>query len=1318
MFLLAAVGITALWYEMESQERNRVHLETQVTTKQMRLRLEAWIDARMATVGHLASSHARVHGNGGEGFRPTAQEFLTQFKGFQALNWVSPEGTIEQVVPLEGNEAALGRNLFEHPDASVREALQEAIRTRSVTRTQVVDLLQGGKGMAAYWPAYDEEERLVGFVNAVFRIQVLLDDCFSEERLNEEFVYRFEDTGGEVAYTAGTWESDAEGANYEYESRVRVIDRPWILRVRPSAKLLAMAKTSTDEFLLILGLLLAFVVMLLLRAIILRQQKLRSSEGQIRLLLDSTGEAILGVDAEGRCTFSNPACAEALGFDRPARLTGRDVHELLHRPDTGAAQCSAQPCPLASIARTPEELKLKETHLARNDGTSFIAELSAYPIRHGEKSEGAVIIFEDRTERIEMEEALRRREELFRAITENSSAITLILSRAGRYKYVSPSMERLIGLPPAHYIDKKPSEVGHIHEEDREAVQRATREAWAHPGQPVPLDAVRVQRADGSWAYLENLYTALPEVPGVDGLVVHCREVTERVLAEKEILSSRQMLKLVLDSIPVRVFWKDHESVYLGCNAAFVRDSGLDSDRDVIGRSDFDMPWHHEAELYRKDDLAVFRSGEPKLQYEEPQTTGSGDLRWLRTSKVPLLNLEGKVVGIMGCYEDITQERASARALMESEENYRALIEGASELIYVVHETGEFVLANPLAARLLGHTPESIAGKHLDEVLGPERSAERLKLFRWAMEKHREYRGESVESTAEGERSYASSVKPLKNKEGRYDRVLIIAYDITEQKQSEKAVRESEARYRLLADNVNDVIWVIDMNLNLTYVSPSAETLVGYKPEELFRLPLSEFLNPEDLERIQKAVTEDGAREVNAQAGRGLPPTLELRVRHRDGHLLWTESTITLIRDASGNPAAIQGCTRDITRRKEIEEEKVTLEHQLLQSQKMEAVGTLAGGIAHDFNNLLTGVLGYANLLKLGSRPGEEVYEAADVIEKAADRAAQLTQQLLGFARKGKLREVSVDIHQTVQEVITLLARTLNKNIEISQRLGATACFVRGDPTQLQQVVLNLAVNARDAMPEGGRLLFKTENLIRGDDPEAEPAGLPPGEYLSLRVADSGHGIDPEIQDRIFEPFFTTKEQGKGTGMGLATVYGIVKNHGGHVQIDSSSSRGTTLCVILPVDRKAAPEVVSAESGGDGFRGSGRVLLIDDERVVRELATSMLIRLGYEVEAFASPREAIDYFKSHSTEIKLVLLDMIMPGMDGRECFETLTSIDSSVPVIVSSGYGLDGTIQEMFDRGLAGFIEKPFRLNALSNTLASTIKRSRKTRPKKDPAD
>lgn len=1301
---------------MESHEENRVHLETQVTTDQMRLRLESWVDARMATVGHLASSHMRTHRDEEENFRQTAQEFLDQFVGFQALNWVSSEGTIEQVVPFEGNEAALGKNLFEHPDPNVEVALREAMRTRRVARTRVVDLLQGGKGLACYWPVYGDEGELRGFVNAVFRVAVLLDACFTEERLNQEFAYRFEDVAGEEAYSTGSW-SDPEGAKYESRRTVRVINQPWVLRVRPSAKLLRAAKTTTDEILLVLGLFLAFAVMLMSRAIILRQQALRASESQIRMLLDSTGEAIVGVDLEGRCTFSNPACAAALGLGGPGDLAGRDIHEVLHRPDTGSAQCSAQPCPLDSLAGRREVLKLKEIHLAREDGTSFIAELSAYPIRRGDAFQGSVVIFEDRTERVEMEEALRRREELFRAITENSSDITLILNRAGRYKYVSPSMEALIGLAPKDFLNRTPSDVGHIHEEDRAATQNATREAWANPGQPIPLPAVRVHRADGTLAYLENLYTALPEVPGVDGLVIHCREVTERVMAEQEILTSRQMLKLVLDSIPVRVFWKDHDSVYLGCNIAFARDAGSESDRDIIGRSDSDMPWHREADLYRNDDLKVFRTGEPMLQYEEPQTMPSGEVRWLRTSKVPLRDLEGKIVGIMGCYEDITRERAAAQALRESEQNYRALIEGASELILVVHENGEILLGNPPAAKLLGHTPESIVGKHLNEVIGPERGAERLRLFRLAIERQQEFRGEIVESIIEDNRFYASSVQPLKNRAGKYDRVLIIAYDITEQKQSEEAVRESEARYRLLADNVTDVIWVLDLKLRLQYVSPSVELLVGYKSDEIFDIPLTEFIKLDDLEQIRGALAKDVDEALASIEHPGLLPTLELRVRHRDGHLLWTESTVTLIRDDSGNPTALQGCTRDITRRKEVEEEKVGLEHQLLQSQKMEAVGTLAGGIAHDFNNLLTGVLGYANLLKLDSRPGEEVYEAADVIEKAADRAAQLTQQLLGFARKGKLREIPVDVHQAVQEVIALLSRTLNKNIEISQRLRADPSVVRGDPTQLQQVILNLAVNARDAMPDGGHLIFSTENFRLEEAPDDEPADLPPGDYLILRVTDSGRGIDPEIQDRVFEPFFTTKEQGKGTGMGLATVYGIVKNHGGHATIETSSSQGTTIRVILPMAREQSPGAPPSKGEPDSFTGTGRVLLIDDEKVVRDLATSLLKRLGYEVEAFENPRNAVEYFKRHSQEIELVLLDLIMPDMDGRECFDALAAIDRSVPVVLSTGFGLDGTVQEMMDRGLAGLVEKPFRLSTLSSTLAALKKRTDSARSPADPA-
>jgi signal transduction histidine kinase len=387
--------------------------------------------------------------------------------------------------------------------------------------------------------------------------------------------------------------------------------------------------------------------------------------------------------------------------------------------------------------------------------------------------------------------------------------------------------------------------------------------------------------------------------------------------------------------------------------------------------------------------------------------------------------------------------------------------------------------------------------------------------------------------------------------------------------------------------------------------------------------------------------------------------------------------------------------------------ERRRLEQHLRQMQKMEAIGTLAGGVAHDFNNLLTGILGYANELKLGSDPGDEVHEAATVIENAATRAAELTRQLLGFARKGKMEEVPVDVHRLIQEVVSMLGHTLlsrnGRRIRISQRLMAQPSYVLGDQTQLQQVLLNLGVNARDAMPEGGELVIETCAAELDEEYCRDHVGASPGRYLMISVTDTGSGIPKEIVDRIFEPYFTTKREGEGTGMGLAMVYGIVKNHGGSVRVYSEAGRGTTFKVYLPV--AAAPEPVVREARHETpIRGEGRILVVEDEDVIQAMATRMLESLGYDVVAASDGQEAVEYYEQHGGETDLVIIDMIMPRMNGRDCFRRLREMNPLVRAILSTGYGLDSAVRELLGDGMIGYVQKPYVIGQLSEAVAKAL--------------
>jgi len=501
--------------------------------------------------------------------------------------------------------------------------------------------------------------------------------------------------------------------------------------------------------------------------------------------------------------------------------------------------------------------------------------------------------------------------------------------------------------------------------------------------------------------------------------------------------------------------------------------------------------------------------------------------------------------------------------------------------------------------------------------------------------------------------------------------------------------------YRLLAESISDVIWTTDMELKgVRYVSPSVRNLTGFTPGEVSGMSLADMIVPGSLERAMGLFEN---QMENVRSGSFEPITVEMELVRRDGGTVCTESRVSVVYAADGTPMYVLGVTRDISERKRLEE-------QLRQSAKMQAIGELAGGVAHEFNNMLTGILGYANMLRLTAEPGTTVYESARTIERAAERAADLTRKLLGFARRGRQRREAVNLQDVTRNAVTLLRQTITESIQVSCEMNPDDLIITGDAGQLEQVVLNLALNARDAMPSGGELTISAGTVefdATGRLPEPD---ILPGRYAVLTVADTGSGIAAENLGRIFEPFFTTKGRGRGTGMGLAMVYGTVGNHGGFVTVESAPGEGATFKVYLPRDRSEALDEPGPGSDVAARAGSGRILVVDDEDLVRDVARSMLEVCGYEVVDFSSGPDAVEYYRHHGDKIDLVLIDMVMPDMGGRECFRALRELNPDLRALLATGYGADGEAREILQEGMAGLVLKPFSRGALAASINEAL--------------
>ena len=507
-----------------------------------------------------------------------------------------------------------------------------------------------------------------------------------------------------------------------------------------------------------------------------------------------------------------------------------------------------------------------------------------------------------------------------------------------------------------------------------------------------------------------------------------------------------------------------------------------------------------------------------------------------------------------------------------------------------------------------------------------------------------------------------------------------------DRKRSEQAIVASEEKYRTIIESIDDGYYEIDLKGNLILANQAMCTLLGYSKKDMLGMNTADYMSASTVRKVNEAFA--------AVLNTGKPgKPVEIEFHRKDGITRYAETVVSAIRDEDDISTGFRGIARDITERKNAEKTRKKLEVQLQQSQRLESLGTLAGGIAHDFNNLLMGIQGRAALIVNDLSVSHPYYAPLKNIEQYVESAANLTTRLLGFARGGKYEVRPVDLNGLIEKNLDMFGRT-KKEITICTSLQSSLMAAEVDTNQIEQVLLNLLVNAGQAMPEGGIISITTSHCEL-EEPDARLYGIAPGSYVEITLSDTGQGMDKETMQKIFDPFFTTKAPGHGTGLGLAMVYGIILNHGGAISVKSEVNNGTIFTILLPAtDRKIDIECkipLSIE------KGSETILLVDDEPMIIEVGREILGVLGYEVLTAASGREAIDLYQRNQEGINLFIIDMIMPRMSGSELFDQLKRINPAVKVLLSSGYSIDGQAREILHRGCDGFIQKPFSVSQLS---------------------
>ncbi len=631
------------------------------------------------------------------------------------------------------------------------------------------------------------------------------------------------------------------------------------------------------------------------------------------------------------------------------------------------------------------------------------------------------------------------------------------------------------------------------------------------------------------------------------------------------------------------------------------------------------------------------------------------------------------------------RERAT-EALRQSEERYRQLVTMSPEATYVLRAE-RIIFANQAGARLLGFgRPDDLIGLSIYEFVHPDflplakKRIRRLDRQGQVPIEHAKFLrndGSAVDIEVEGAHITFQGESA----------VLVMAHDITSRKRQEERLRLERAYFERLFESAPQAIVIVDNAGAVVRANREFTELFGYSQQELIGQLVDEMIVPDDLKQEARSVTQAVAR--------GKATELETRRLRKDGRLV-DVSILGAPVQIDREQIAVYGIYTDITDRRR-------LERQLQQSHRMEAVGQLAGGIAHDFNNLLTAILGNCEILLSDLDARDPHYLDVEEIKRAGDRAASLTRQLLAFSRKQYLRPKIIDLNEIVRETESLLSRLIDESIELVTHLDPQLGHVKADPGQLEQVIVNLVINARDAMPEGGRLTIVTSNAqVDAESARVHQPALN-GRYVTLSVADTGTGMDPQTQTRIFEPFFTTKEKGKGTGLGLSTVYGIVKQSGGHIWVDSEVGRGTNFIIHFPeVDADTEIRPLYTEEA-DPLGGSDTVLLVEDEEIVRNLLQRVLEKLGYNVLHARNAADALALSNRYAGPIDLLVTDVVMPGMNGRELARQLTDSRPGARVLYMSGY-LDMRGRKVDLGPDAAFLQKPFTPDVLGRKIREVL--------------
>ena len=792
------------------------------------------------------------------------------------------------------------------------------------------------------------------------------------------------------------------------------------------------------------------------------------------------------------------------------------------------------------------------------------------------------------------------------------------------------------------------------------------------------------QRKDGT--VIDVSFTASPlrnREGHVIGTTVVSSDITARKHAEKALRAEQALLDSLVRTIPDHIYFKDRKSRFIRINDAMAKWFGMRSPDEAIGKTDFDVFGEEHAWTAYEEEQQIMSTGDPLVGVVEKETWPDGRVTWVSTTKVPLRDAAGNITGLVGISRNITEYRQAEEALRQEMEFGRALIQSSPAFFVAIRPDGTVRMMNQSMLRAVGYASEEVVGADYLTRFVPERErAAVAEVFRSLVENKQASVTENHVRTAHGsERLVEWHGQPVL-RDGAVEYFFGLGLDITERKQAEEKIREQAA----LLDNATDAIYVTALDFTILYWNRGAERIYGWTSDEILNRKTTEFISPDlaATEALAAVLLEQGS-----WSG-------ERSQKNKSGQSVEVFSRMMLVRNEQCQPKAFFVINTDIT-------EKKQLEAQFLRAQRLESIGALASGIAHDLNNVLAPIIiGVPLLREMVQDPTAR--RLLRTMQSSAQRGAAIVKQVLTFARGVEGERMLLQPSHLIWEMEKLAAETFPKNIQVEFNVAADLWPVLGDATQLHQALMNLCVNARDAMPGGGVLTMDAANIVLSKETAAKIPGAQQGSYVCLRVIDTGTGIPPEVEAKLFEPFFTTKGAGKGTGLGLSTVLGIARSHGGFVQVTSKVGQGSTFELYVPATTTGEVEVKPTYAPPWPHAHGECVLVVDDEAAVREVARQALMEFGYRVITAGRGAEALGIFQERRQEIQLVLTDMMMPEMDGPTLVAALRVLDPQVRIVGITGMADAAGMSGLKTLELSAMLAKPFTIEKLLEVIRGAL--------------